>query len=543
MGMGVDGVEKGGGTIYYNGKILMMDGEGRRGESMGVRGGRIVAMGTEKEVRAKMGEGCVGKDWGGGVVLPGFYAAHDHFPDLGMDELYQVDLNSPPMGGVRSIEEMVEKLRKKAEGKKAGEWVIGWGYDDTLLAEGRHPTREDLDRVSTVNPVWIVHVSGHLGVANSLGLKVAGVTRGSAVPKGGKIRLDERSGEPNGVIEEALGLVGIHLPGYGAEERQAGIGVAEKRYVERGVTTAVIAGATPETLGDLDEAVEAGRLRMRISALVVGRMGDRWPRLRAGEERIHLTGVKLRQDGSIQGYTGYLGEEYFRQPVGKAGYRGYAARSREELTAMVVGFQRKGIRMAIHGNGDGAIDDILEALAVAEREVPRVDARHRIEHAQMARGDQLARMKELGVTPSFFVGHVYYWGDRHREIFLGEERASRISPLGSALRAGLRVTVHNDTPVTPVDPLMLVWVAVNRVTSSGKVLGGGEKVSVMEALRMVTSEAAWQNFEEKDRGSLEVGKLADFVVLDRDPTEVKAMEIREIRVMSTVIGGEEVFRR
>jgi predicted amidohydrolase YtcJ len=305
----------------------------------------------------------------------------------------------------------------------------------------------------------------------------------------------------------------------------------------------VIAGASAQTLQDLDAAVVAGTLSLRISALLAPSLDGRAPPLRATPERIHITGVKLLQDGSIQGHTGYLGAPYYRQPEGKQDYRGYASRPREELIQMVTGFHQQGLRVAIHGNGDAAIDDILEAFAAAQKANPRPDARHRLEHCQTAREDQLARMEQLGVSPSFFVGHVYYWGDRHRDIFLGPERAERISPLASALRHHLRFTVHNDTPVTPVNPLLLVWVAVNRVTSSGKVLGKREAISVMDALRSVTSEAAWQNFEEQDRGSLEPGKLADFVILDRNPLTVPPMAIRDVQVVETIIGGERVSAR
>lgn len=517
-----------------------MDAQGRTFDALGVRDGRIVAVGTKEAVSASLRPGFAQTDLRGRTVLPGFYAAHDHFPDAGLDELYQVDLNSPPIGTIRNMDELVAALRRKADATPPGEWVVGWGYDDTLLAEVRHPTRADLDRVSTRHPVWIVHVSGHLAVANSRALEIAGVTKDTQQPRGGRIRLDAQTGEPNGVFEEAGSLVGIHIPGYTPEQRQAGIVKAQSSYLASGVTTTVIAGASPETLHDLDDAVASGALRLRISALLAARTADRPPDLRAPPERIHLTGVKLRQDGSLQGYTGYLSAPYFKQPEGQDDYRGYPARPREELIRMVTEFHRKGLRVAIHGNGDAAIDDILEAFAAAQKADPRPDMRHRIEHCQTAREDQLARMAQLGVSPSFFVGHVYYWGDRHRDIFLGPERAARISPLASALRHHLRFTVHNDTPVTPVNPLLLVWAAVNRVTSSGHVLGKAEAISVLDALRSVTSEAAWQNFEEKDRGSLEPGKLADFILLERNPLTVPPTEIRDVKVVETFIGGESV---
>jgi predicted amidohydrolase YtcJ len=204
---------------------------------------------------------------------------------------------------------------------------------------------------------------------------------------------------------------------------------------------------------------------------------------------------------------------------------------------------RAGYQIAIHGNGDAAIDDILFAYGEALRELPRADHRHRIEHAQMARDDQIDRMRELGVTPSFFVGHVYYWGDRHRDIFQGPERGSRISPLASAVERGVPFTIHDDTPVTPVKPLQLVWDAVNRLTTSGQVLGPAQRISVERALRAVTLDAAWQNFEEATKGSIEVGKLADFVVLGENPLTVEPTRIRDIPVLETILGGTSVYKR
>ena len=208
---------------------------------------------------------------------------------------------------------------------------------------------------------------------------------------------------------------------------------------------------------------------------------------------------------------------------------------------MVSSLHRAGYQIAIHGNGDAAIDDILFAYREAEKDFPRTDARHRIEHCQMVREDQLDEMKELGITPSFFVGHAYYWGDRHRDIFMGPERGSRLSPLKSAIERGIRFTVHDDTPVTPVKPLQLVWAAVNRITTSGQVLGPEQRITPLEALRAVTIDAAWQNHEEDIKGSIEVGKLADFVVVAENPLTVGRNRIRDIRVLKTIVGGRMVY--
>jgi predicted amidohydrolase YtcJ len=251
--------------------------------------------------------------------------------------------------------------------------------------------------------------------------------------------------------------------------------------------------------------------------------------------------IKLAQDGSIQGYTGFLSRPYFKPKDDDEDYRGYSLRSRDSLISRVVEWHSAGYQIAVHGNGDQAIDHILDAFAAAQRAMPRPDARHRIEHCQTARDDQLDRMKELGVTPSFFVGHVYYWGDRHREIFLGPDRAARISPLAATAARGIVFTVHDDTPVTPVNPLQLIWVSVNRKTTGGRTMGPDQRVSAEQALRAVTSDASWQNFEERDKGTLEVGKLADFCVLDDNPLTVTPAQLRELRVVRTVVGGKTIY--
>src|SRR6185369_13072444 len=293
----------------------------------------------------------------------------------------------------------------------------------------------------------------------------------------------------------------------------------------KGVTTTVIAGGAGNVVPDLIEAHQKGWLHLRALAMLTGGTGEppslgQSATLSPIPEQVRVSGVKMLQDGSLQGLTGYLSTPYFKQPEGKADYTGYALRSRDALVERVRRYHRAGYQIAIHGNGDAAIGDILFAFHEAQRDFPRPDARHRIEHCQTARPDQLDLMKELGVTPSFFVAHVFYWGDRHRDIFLGEERAARISPLASARDRQVRFTIHNDTPVTPVDPLHLVWCAVNRLTKAGTVLGPDERIGVYDALRAVTCDSAWQNFEEKTKGTIEPGKFADFVLLAENPLAV-----------------------
>ena len=262
-----------------------------------------------------------------------------------------------------------------------------------------------------------------------------------------------------------------------------------------------------------------------------------------GDHWLKVGAIKIVQDGSNQGYTGYFTDPYHTPFNGDADYRGYPRRSRDDLTTMVKSLHREGYQIAIHANGDAAIDAVIHAFREAQETHPRPDARHRIEHCQMVRPDQLDAIAELGLSPSFFVGHVFYWGDRHRDIFMGPDRAAGISALNSAADRGIRFTVHDDTPVTPVNPLQLVWVSVNRFTRSGEILGPDERVSPLQALRAITIDAAWQNFEEASKGSIEQGKLADLVILSANPLTVAPDAIVDIQVLETIVGGRSVFVR
>lgn len=371
-------------------------------------------------------------------------------------------------------------------------------------------------------------------------------TRRHQTRRGGVIQRTPGSREPNGILEEtaADGVLELLTPGLSGGlkiMRSAG-----EIYAAAGVTTAQ-SGLAPRPLIAVLSAL--GRLGLFPVRLLI------WPDREAGlamlageytppedsRGRVGVGAIKLVGDGSIQGYTGYLSEPYAVAPGEDPTYRGYPRMDPAELARVVSRLHAAGMQIAIHGNGDAAIDDILDALEAAQREHPRPDPRHVVIHAQMAREDQLDRMQALGVIPSFFSLHTYYWGDRHRAIFMGEERAARMSPTGSALRRGMRFTVHADAPVVPMEPLRLVWATVNRETRSGFVLGEEQRVSAMQALRAVTIDAAHQHFEENEKGSLEPGKLADLVILSRSPLEDPA-RIDEIEVLETVVGGHTVFR-
>lgn len=536
-------------TIWLNGTIVTMEGD-QTAQAVAVLDDNIVAVGTDAEVGPLAGPQTRVVDLQGRTMTPGFYAAHDHFPGSGRVAVTQVDLNSPPIGAIENMDELVAALGDRARDLPEGQWISGRGYDDTLLAEQRHPTRTDLDRASTTHPIYISHTSGHLGVANSLALELAGITRNTPNPEGGVVRKDPDTGEPDGVFEESGGMVSRLVPPPTPDQTMESYRVAVQDYVEDGVTTAVIAGGGRGTLAGLQRARDAGILTFRIITMM-SRGSPGQPTAAEtggiisgfGDTYLKVGAIKIIQDGSNQGYTGYFTEPYHTPFKGDPDYRGYPRRSRDDLVTMVKELHEAGYQIAIHANGDAAIDDVLYAFREAQREFPRRDARHRIEHCQMVRRDQLDAIAELNLSPSFFVGHVYYWGDRHRDIFMGPDRAAGISALRSSIDRGIRFTVHDDTPVTPVNPLQLVWVGVNRLTKSNQVLGPDERITPLEALRTVTIDAAWQNFEEDIKGSIAPGKLADFVVLSDNPLTVNPTEIRDITVLETIVGGKTVYER
>ncbi|MCB1700145.1 MAG: amidohydrolase [Halioglobus sp.] len=534
--------------LFINGTVLTMDAQNRVVEALATRADRIEAVGTTQEIMALAEEGAQVVDLGGRTLLPGFIDAHGHFPGSGLKEV-AADLNSPPIGTLTSMDEILAALGEQAAVTPAGEWVSGFGYDDTLLAEQRHPTRAELDAVSADHPVVAMHISGHMLVANSLALAEVGIDANTPDPEGGVIGREPGSREPNGLLEETarLGIM-VKMQDMSIEDTYRLIKAAATEYSARGVTTAQSGGVSDKLATGLSLFSKLGVIPQRLvvfpfevefgEALLNGEYSpDDY-----SAERVQMGAVKLVADGSIQGYTGYLSQPYFTPYHGDADYRGYAAIPRDKLFAKVAALHKAGYQIAIHGNGDQSIEDILDAFEAAQQEHPVADPRMILIHAQMAREDQVARMKALGVTPSFFSAHTWYWGDRHRDIFLGPERAAVISPARWAQDYGLRFSSHLDTPVTPMLPLQAVWSQVFRITHGGEVLGPAQRTGVMEALRAVTIDAAWQVFQEGNRGSLEPGKYADLVVLSGNPLE-DPMNMRELEVEQTLIGGATVYRK
>ena len=525
------------------GKIQTLDPARPTAEALAINGGKISYVGNADEARRSAAPGAETIDLGNRVVLPGFVESHSH-PIYYGRYLEEVDCRY-----ARSLGDIVEALRDRAQNTPPGEWVAGNGYDHTLLQESRHPTRRELDKASSEHPILLRNITGHSMVVNSEVLRISGITAKTPDPEGGHLGREE-DGEPDGIFWEwAQKLVQSHLPEVQTEDILRYLRNASGEYLAAGVTS-VVDAAIGFNYGMRDAEVYArvageGGLPLRYGAAI---MYDAWRELRDGAgpglewpgdpDMVRPVAVKFFQDGSIQIGTAALREPYFgeNEPADH-----HLIWPQEKLDAMVADAHSSGWQIWTHGNGDAAIESILDAYQRALRDDPRNDHRHRIEHCQTAGEDQLDRMSELGVTASFFAPHVWHWGDRHRDIFLGPGRASRLDPLASAARRGMRFGLHNDSPVTPVSPLLSVGTAASRLTSGGRVLGSEQAITVEQALRSMTLDAAYLAFEEDRKGTFEEGKLGDVVVLESDPHEVAPEEIKDIPVAMTIVGGEVAY--
>ena len=568
-------------AIYHGGPILTMTKDGERAEALAVLNGQILAVGAIAEVMTRKGADTKLIDLGGKTLMPGFFDPHSHVVMQSV-KFSTANLDPKPIGEAGSIADIQRILRGWIKEKqiKPGKWIIGWGYDDTGIEEQRHPNRDDLDAVSTEHPILLMHISGHLMTGNSRMLEEIGVTADTKDPEGGVIQRKPDSSEPNGVLEEtAMYVVLDKLPMPTPEKAIEMIEEGLRFYTEAGITTAQDCATFKGTWHLLAAMEQKGRLPIDVITWPVYKAVDDAAfdaivAKRGATGRLRLGGIKLIVDGSIQGYTAFLSKPYHIQPdnakpvadkcdteqaecifvsaenvpvkeeplsASIEGHLGYASMSQEEVDTWVKRCDAKNVQIQAHTNGDAATDMLIKAVEKVRAERPRSDLRTTIVHAQTMRDDQLDFAAKHGLTPSFFPIHVNFWGDRHRDLFLGPKRAARINPARSALDRKLKITLHHDAPIAGIEMLNVVWAAVNRVTTSGKILGPEERITPFEALRAITADAAWQHFEENRKGTLETGKLADMVVLSDDPLSIDPMKIRDIQVLETIKGGESIY--
>ncbi len=536
-------------TIFHGDNIVTMDPQQPAVEAVAVRGETIVAAGSRDEVMALQGPATRVVDLGDNALLPGFIDSHGHFLGAGRDQT-SLGLHPPPVGDVNNIDDIVRKVQEWIDEHDIppGEVVTGRGYDDSLLEEGRHPTREDLDRASTDHPIILTHVSGHLTTTNSAALAASDITADTPDPPGGHVRRMEGSMEPNGVLEEtARGLLAFdRRPTPSAEELDDLIRRSIDVYLSHGTTTIQDGGTAPMQAEAFQAAADREPFKADVAAFV--RFNETpadlasIPYRRDYQDGFRVGGVKLMLDGSPQGRTAWVTIPYEEGPPGAPpDYVAYGVMVPGEYKAAAAELIQGGIPIIVHANGDAAMDLMIDGVddAVADMDA-MPDHRSVIIHAQLMRADQLDRAAELDIVPSFFAAHAFFWGDWHR-ISFGEERGNNTSPMGWALERDVDFTIHNDASVVPPHMMRLVSIAVNRKTRSGHILGPHQRLTVMQALHAVTLGGAYQYFEEDTKGSITVGKQADLVILDENPLTADPENLEFIPILETFSRGRSVF--
>ena len=536
--------------IWSGGPILTMNDAAMRAEAVAEKDGRIIAVGGRDDVMKSRGPGTRMIDLGGRALLPGFVDAHGHVAMGGLQAI-AANLLPPPDGEGRDIASLQKILRDwmaaNQDAIRRFNLVVGFGYDNAQLKEQRHPTRDDLDAVSTDVPILIVHQSGHLGALNSKALDIMGYDARSKDPEGGVIRRRAGGTEPDGVLEETafIAAAGNLIGQVGREGMAAFVRAGSELWARFGYTTAQEGRAVPAIVEVVRSVGAAGDLKIDVAVYVdvlVDREFVLANRSAAYRDHVRVAGAKLTIDGSPQGFTAWRDRPYYR-PTGSypPGYAGYAAAPSAKVIDAIDWAYAHDVQILTHANGEAASDLLIAALDAAARKHGSGDRRPVLIHGQFLREDQADSYRRLGVIPSLFPMHTFYWGDLHRDESVGPVLADDISPTGWMVQRGMRFTTHHDAPVAFPDSMRVLDATVTRRSRSGDIIGPAQRVDVITALKAMTIWPAYQHFEEADKGSIEVGKLADFVILSQDPTVVDPETLDRIRVTETVKEGATIF--
>jgi len=539
--------------IWSGGPILTMNDKAMRVQAVAEAGGKIVAVGSKAQVMKLKGPNTQVIDLQGRTLLPGFVDAHGHLVVGGMQGL-SANLLAPPDGNVTDIPSLLKTLRDWVEANKAAvaktKLIIGFGYDPSTLKEQRHPTRDELDTISTEYAVMLVHQSAHFGAVNSKALEMAGYTAATKDPAGGVIRRRAGSQEPDGVLEELAfaSLAFKLLPMIGPNGMEIFAREGAKLWARYGYTTAEEGKAIPGIAKVLKSIADSGGFAIDVVAysdVLADRDFIKTNKSDTYSNRFRIAGAKLTIDGAPQGFTAWRDRPYYK-PVGDypAGYSGYPSATAEQVMGAVQWASENGVQIISHANGERASDLLIAAHTAAQARYPTA-ARLRpvLIHGQFMREDQVDSYKRLGVMPSLFPMHTFYWGDWHLDQTVGPVDGANISPTGWVRKRGMIFTSHHDAPVAFPDSMRVLDATVTRqARGSGRIVGPDQRVDVITALKSMTIWAAYQKFEEKRKGSLEVGKLADLVILSADPTAVDPTKIDQIKVAETIKEGVTVFK-
>ncbi len=542
-------------TLYYGGDIITMEGDSPQYvDAVVEREGQIVYVGDMKGAMEKYSGKAREVNLAGKTMLPGFIDGHGHMVSAGTMGLV-ANVMPPPDGPGKDFDSLVKTTKDWAASKqgqymigKLG-WIVANGYDDSQLTEQDHPTKEVLDRISTDLPVLFMHQSGHLGVVNSKALEMLNFTKDTPDPKEGVARRD-KEGNPTGVMEEQafFNMAGAAFAKMDADIGRESLKKAQALYAGFGYTTAQSGRTTADTTAVLEQAARDGSIYLDI----VSYPDIRWnpgavkPEFYNHEQRYNngyrVGGVKLTLDGSPQGKTAWLTKPYHVPPTGRnADYVGYPIMDDETAKKFITQAYENKWQLICHTNGDAAIDPYIHVIRDVQKTHNYPDHRTTVIHGQTLRKDQIPDLVELGMLPSFYSAHTFYWGDWHVKSVLGHPRADYISPGRDAIDAGLTMTSHHDAPVIPPKAMRVLDAPINRVTRSGVVLGPDQRITPYEGLKTITEWAARQYFEEDTKGTLSEGKLADFVILEKNPLKVDPLTIHDIKVEMTIKEGETVF--
>ncbi|MEH6563924.1 MAG: amidohydrolase [Halopseudomonas sp.] len=543
-------------TIFYGGPILTMDDTYPDVEAVAVDDGIIVGVGTRTMLEADFrGPDSQLRNLNGRTLIPGFVDAHSHLSFVGVQAV-SANLLPAPDGPGNSIAAIQQALRQYlASSTRAQDYgvLIGFNYDDSQLLEQRHPTRAELDAVSTSIPIMTIHQSGHLGVYNSKALEVLGINASTPNPEGGTIYREEDGVTPNGLMAENAHIAALIklLPKFTPQQSLDMLMQAQQIYLANGFTTIQDGRTSPQTLQGLAQAAKAGYFKADVVAYpdLVANLQD--PMLdgplmsRNYTDHFRIGGVKLTFDGSPQGKTAWFTHPYFQPPEHESeGYSGHPlfADDAQARRLMELAYTN-GWQVMVHANGDAAIDQLIRLTDAVQREIPEIsDRRTVLIHGQYLRADQIPQLATLGIFPSLYPMHTFYWGDWHRDSVAGPERARFISPTGAVYRSGMKFSIHSDAPVTFPNSMRILQSATNRVTRSNLILGPEERLDALTALKAMTIWPAYQHFEENSKGSIEKGKVADLVVLSHNPVTLQREQLLGVKVLETIKGGTTVYQ-
>jgi predicted amidohydrolase YtcJ len=538
--------------IYYGGPILTMNNSQPRAEAVAVVKGKVLAVGSSHMVMKLKGNKTQVIDLKDRAMIPGFVDAHGHVLMIG---LQAVSANMLPMpdGEVNDISALQRVLKtwadKNEELAKKVNLILGFGYDDAQLNELRHPTAYDLDQVSSEIPVYVVHQSGHIGVANSKALEVIGFNSDSKNPAGGVIRRKEGGNEPSGVLEETphfMALVKL-LSAVDAKGYQTMFNAGMNLITSYGYTTAQEGRASLGQAELMRATADTGKTKIDVVVYPDVLTKDARDFIknnhsREYKNRLRIGGAKLTIDGSPQGFTAWRDRPYYKPtPNFRSDYVGYPAATSDQVFDAIEWAYANNVQILTHSNGEAASDLLIAAIKDATEKHGMADRRPVLIHGQFLREDQVDSYKALNVFPSLFPMHTFYWGDWHRDRTVGPVNADNISPTGWLVDRGMMFSTHHDAPVAFPDSMRVLDATVTRRSRSGDIIGPEQRVDVMTALKAMTIWPAYQHFEEKSKGSIEVGKMADLVILSADPTAVDIETLNQIKVMETIKEGKSIY--